>query len=298
VSRAIHASDEMATLVVDRQGRLRRVWAEVAGLSARTSRAAFRAAVLAAAAADQVRVLTQAERALAPIDDQEGIPRLARTARTDGLAMLERLDVVQAGLRDARVTIVGMSVPLQERRATARRDIGDVHRVLEGLYAEMYAAEAVVADLMPQWPSLFDGMEAPALSGDGPLYVCPVDPPRSYSDDFGAPRYTGGYHPHAGIDIFAPAGTPVRAPFDGIAVDASNAIGGYAVRVHGGEGYVYNAHLSAFGTLGQVEAGTVIGFVGNTGNAATTPAHDHFEWHPDGGLAVNPFPYLNEVCRP
>lgn len=130
----------------------------------------------------------------------------------------------------------------------------------------------------------------------GVLQVCPVDAPHAYSDDFGAPRWTGGYHPHQGNDIFAPAGTPIRAPFDGVAKDATNWIGGLSVMVTGQKGYVYNAHLSAFGQLGQVTVGTIIGYVGNTGNAQGSSPHDHFEWHPGNGAAVNPFPYLNSVC--
>jgi murein DD-endopeptidase MepM/ murein hydrolase activator NlpD len=42
----------------------------------------------------------------------------------------------------------------------------------------------------------------------------------------------------------------------------------------------------------------VIGYVGNSGNAVNTPSHDHFEWHPENRAAVNPFPFLNEVCLP
>jgi peptidoglycan LD-endopeptidase LytH len=139
-----------------------------------------------------------------------------------------------------------------------------------------------------------------ALAGavliDGIFQVCPVDEPHAYSDDFGAPRYTGGYHPHQGNDIFAPYGTPIRAPFPGTAEDATNEIGGLAVKVFGDKGWVYNAHLSGFAALGPVEAGDIVGFVGNSGNALGTSPHDHFEWHPGGGDAVNPFPYLNAVC--
>jgi murein DD-endopeptidase MepM/ murein hydrolase activator NlpD len=147
--------------------------------------------------------------------------------------------------------------------------------------------------------------------GPGPLFVCPVDNPHAYGDSFGAPRYAGGYHPHAGNDILAPEGTPIRAPFDGTAQADANGLGGNAVIVYGAGGYVYNAHLSAYGTLGQVTTGTVIGYVGNTGDAQGGPFHDHFEWHPNVlpanpyrsaygytviGSAIDPYPYLNEVC--
>jgi peptidoglycan LD-endopeptidase LytH len=146
--------------------------------------------------------------------------------------------------------------------------------------------------------ALFDGVTPAQVvaSGSGPLFVCPVDAPRSYSDDFGAPRYAGGFHLHQGNDIFAVEGTPIRAPFDGTAVDTSNVLGGYAVSVYGADGYVYNAHLVRFGRLGEVHAGDVIGFVGNTGDADASAPHDHFEWHPGNGPALDPYPYLNAVC--
>ena len=132
----------------------------------------------------------------------------------------------------------------------------------------------------------------------GPLAVCPVLGKIHVWSDFGAPRYTGGYHPHAGNDIFAASGTPIVAPFDGTAVDARNSIGGLAVKVFGRAGYVYNAHLSRYGKLGKVKAGDVIGYVGNTGNARTTPPHNHFEFHPNNGPAVDPFYYLWAACSP
>ena len=148
------------------------------------------------------------------------------------------------------------------------------------------------------------------VGGPGPFFSCPV-PAASYSDSFGAPRYSGGYHPHAGNDLLAPMGAPIHAPFDGVATSDNNTLGGLAVIVRGSQGYVYNAHMSRIGQLGSVHAGDVIGYVGNTGDAAGGPTHDHFEWHPNSippnpytspygysviGDAIDPFPYLNEVC--
>ena len=141
------------------------------------------------------------------------------------------------------------------------------------------------------------GNIGPPLSADGPFFWCPVDAPRSYIDDFGFPRVG---HTHQGNDIFAPSGTPIRAPFNGIAREGSGGLGGLYVYVDADANadYVYNAHLSRFaGVSGQhVVKGQVVGFVGQTGNAASTPPHNHFEFHPGGGSAVSPYLYLNEVC--
>jgi murein DD-endopeptidase MepM/ murein hydrolase activator NlpD len=132
--------------------------------------------------------------------------------------------------------------------------------------------------------------------GNNPLLTCPVHGEGFFSRDFGAPRFAGGYHPHAGNDIFAEEGTPIVAPFGGTAVATPNMLGGQSVKVYGRAGYVYNAHLSRYGKLGAVKPGDVIGFVGNTGDAAGGPWHDHFELHPKNGPAVDPYPYLLSAC--
>jgi murein DD-endopeptidase MepM/ murein hydrolase activator NlpD len=141
------------------------------------------------------------------------------------------------------------------------------------------------------------GNIGPPVSADGPFFWCPVDAPRSYIDDFGFPRVG---HTHQGNDIFAPSGTPIRAPFNGTAREGNGGLGGLYVYVDADANadYVYNAHLSRFaGVNGQhVVKGQLIGYVGQTGNAASTPPHNHFEYHPGGGSAVTPYLYLNEVC--
>lgn len=145
-----------------------------------------------------------------------------------------------------------------------------------------------------------------------PFRLCPVAGSVNYWDDFGQPRWVGGYHPHWGNDIFAPRGRPIRAPFNGLAVAHTDYwFAGKYVTVVGSKGYVRNAHLSRFGSLGYVKAGTIIGYVGNTGDAAGNAPHDHFEWHPwvvptplhraPSGFtrvmdAIDPFPFLNNVC--
>jgi murein DD-endopeptidase MepM/ murein hydrolase activator NlpD len=125
---------------------------------------------------------------------------------------------------------------------------------------------------------------------------CPVAGPHEVMDNFGVwvikpdvPK-----HIHQGNDIIAASGTPIVAPFDGVAVASPNTLGGLAVKVFGELGFVYNAHLSAYAHLGKVKAGEVIGYVGSTGDAGGP--HDHFEWHPENGSAVDPNTYLSAVC--
>ena len=129
-----------------------------------------------------------------------------------------------------------------------------------------------------------------------PLAVCPVGGPHAISDNFGDPRPEpgGGFHWHQGDDIMAASGTPILAPFDGVASVSHSFLGGLGVYVQGEYGFVYNAHLSQLGTLGPVEVGDVVGYVGSTGHSSGP--HDHFEWHPENGPAVDPYEFLMLVC--
>lgn len=101
---------------------------------------------------------------------------------------------------------------------------------------------------------------------------------------------------HEGIDIFAARGTPVRAATEGIVTRiGSNRLGGKVVWIAGPGGQRhYYAHLDAYGTIetGQrIQAGTIVGYVGNTGNARRTPPHLHYGIYTGFG-PINPFPLL------
>lgn len=134
------------------------------------------------------------------------------------------------------------------------------------------------------------GLGAPA---SGVFQYCPV-PGGRVNNDFGAPRVG---HTHQGNDIFAPSGTPIIAVFDGTLDVFDSGICGKGFHVRGAAGYVLGCHLSSFARSGgPIRAGELIGYVGNTGNAATTPPHLHFEWHPGGGAAIDPYGLLTAVC--
>lgn len=142
----------------------------------------------------------------------------------------------------------------------------------------------------------------PHLTAGG--YVFPVYGTSSFGDTFGAPRGDVASGWHHGEDIFAQLGAPLLAVSDGTVFSVGwNNLGGYRLwlRDHAGNEFYY-AHLSAYSPFAvngrQVKAGTVLGFMGNTGDAVTTPYHLHFEIHPVGLLylgydgAVRPYPYL------
>lgn len=130
------------------------------------------------------------------------------------------------------------------------------------------------------------------VSGGG--WVCPVAGPNAFGDTWGAPR--SGGRKHQGVDMMSPRGTPLVAVVAGSATMRTNSLGGNVVTLAGsdGNGYYY-AHLSAWeGGSRSVSAGEVIGYVGATGN--TTANHLHFEIHPGGGAAVNPYPTVRQFC--
>lgn len=132
----------------------------------------------------------------------------------------------------------------------------------------------------------------PSNAGNG--MVCPVAGPRSFADTWGAPR--SGGRSHEGVDMMAPGGTPLVAVESGSATFKTNRLGGNAVWITGSSGTkYYYAHLSAWeGSSRSVSQGEVIGYVGATGN--TSVNHLHFEVHPGGGRAVNPYPYVRSSC--
>ena len=143
----------------------------------------------------------------------------------------------------------------------------------------------------------------PPLLG-GP-YVFPIAGAASYSDTYGAMRsdVPGGWH--HGDDIFSALGMPVLAVADGKVYKVGwNRVGGWRLWLKDRQGNrFYYAHLSGYTRYAKngthVKAGTQLAFLGNTGDAFTTPHHLHFEIHPVKLLhlhyagAVDPTTYLD-----
>ena len=131
------------------------------------------------------------------------------------------------------------------------------------------------------------------------LDVFPVQGLCAFVDTWHAPR--GSDRQHLGVDIIAPQGQLLYAAADGVigkvTQDGPGKISGNALRLVKADGtYFFYAHMKSF-AAGIVEgsvvkAGQVIGLVGMTG---TGSPHLHFEVHPGGGEAVNPYPVVKAV---
>jgi murein DD-endopeptidase MepM/ murein hydrolase activator NlpD len=192
---------------------------------------------------------------------------------------------------------------LSERQAATVADLASQQAAIAELFAEQQALEAKLADrLAAERAAAAAAARAKAQAearqvGGGPLLACPTGPPRTFYDDFGDPRPGG--RTHQGIDIVAPYGTPVYAAQNGTVSRDENDLGGTVAFVTASNGdYTYYAHLSGYAGAGSgfVPAGTQIGYVGDSGNAKGGIPHLHFEYHPGGGAATNPYQMLVAVC--
>lgn len=208
-------------------------------------------------------------------------------------SVLEADDVAVREYLEAKAQVSADLVGKAERLVDARAELED---------ARMALVEARRASVAAQFNlAVFAAGSEIVIHG----FVFPVGDPHTFGDSFGAPRMMGtGYeHAHQGTDIMAPSGTPLLACERGIISQmGSDVLGGTKLWLKGESGtYYYYAHLSAFaegmtnGTV--VEAGDIVGLVGDTGNARGGAPHLHFEIHPDGGMAVNPYPLLAVVDR-
>jgi len=122
------------------------------------------------------------------------------------------------------------------------------------------------------------------------MVVFPVDGPTRDADPSGAPAGEG--RTPSALQLFAPRGPPVRAPFAGSLTFQQGELSGLAALVRGEGVSAFLAHLdSREGSARTVRAGDVVGYVGDSGNAVGKGTHVHFELRQAGEI-VNPYPVL------
>ncbi len=144
------------------------------------------------------------------------------------------------------------------------------------------------------------GAAAGAPPGATPNFLCPVGGPHGFINDWGFPR--SGGRTHKGTDMFATYGTALVAVAHGRITLRSSRLGGTTIwlKADHGTSYYY-AHLDSYApgvqSGSRVSRGQVVGYVGDSGNARGGSPHLHFQLHPNGGAAVNPFPTLLAACR-
>jgi murein DD-endopeptidase MepM/ murein hydrolase activator NlpD len=121
-------------------------------------------------------------------------------------------------------------------------------------------------------------------------FVCPLTGPFKWGDGWGAGRG------HKGVDMLAPRGTENVAVVPGTFESHFWGGGGLTIFLNGDDGntYVYMHLLRTVGDPRHVEAGELIGLTGASGNASAY--HTHFEFHPGGQGAVDPYPLLAAHC--
>ncbi len=143
-----------------------------------------------------------------------------------------------------------------------------------------------------------EAMVSAGLPWGIPVAVFPVAEVTEFVNSWGFAR-SGGRR-HKGTDVLAPNGANLFAIEGGLIERQSNSqLGGLSVYLLGDSGArYYYTHLSEMGPQAagdRVEAGEVLGFVGDSGNARGTP-HLHFQWAPDGKTGwQNPYPLLEAL---
>ena len=235
---------------------------------------------------------SQLELLLAAGDPQAAIERvaLANLVQQRDTAGLEEAVAARTALDQTQALADQQRAELEQLTEQLAADQDLLEEELEGARTEVASLEAIAARQRQ--------IDRGSQRG---TYACPLDRHLThFIDSWGFPR-SGGRR-HQGTDIMGPMGAPVYAFTNGVISRHSNSrLGGISLYLRGDDGSTYfYTHLQGYAAAGavgtRVQAGEHIAYNGNTGNARGGPPHIHFERHPGGGSAVNPYPDLAAAC--
>ena len=166
-------------------------------------------------------------------------------------------------------------------------------------------------------PALLVGAASAGSRQPPTTIVFPVLGPTTYTDDFGEARAGG---PHQGIDMMAPKRSLALAAEAGkVKFWTHSASAGCMLYLYGASGTTYyyihlnndltgpndnhgkcvagTAYAKGLKDGAKVTAGQVVGYVGDSGDANGIHSHLHFELHPSGARAVDPYTWLQSGLR-
>lgn len=213
------------------------------------------------------------------------------------LNALDRRDQVVLERADALSTQMAQSAALIESK---RADLEALLAEMEGVAAQV---EKELSALQRQERDLRSRQERQRIISRGAqsgTYACIIQGPYHYINSWGFPR--SGGRGHKGTDVMGRMNAEVYAFTNGrITSMKSGGLGGIVLYLWGDDGVkYYYAHLSKYASTSyvgkRVEAGELIAYNGSTGNASSSAPHVHFEVHPGGGGAANPYHWLTPVC--
>lgn len=216
----------------------------------------------------------------------------------DNSSVFVNLSRSQAELAQLEETLAADEKALSEAQAEIANRNEALQSKFQSVAAEYERLRAALLARAPDpAPVAATTASAPAPQRPSGGMACPVGGATSFIDSWGAPR--SGGRSHQGVDMMGAYGTPLVAITSGtITLSSYGDSAGYWQILSGDDGnqywYLHNERNIVNG--GRVSAGQQIATMGNSGNAAGTSPHVHFEYHPGGGAAVNPYPLVASLC--